>query len=67
MKTRTRSVKGFVYGGKSRSRSARRMKAFVYGGKRSMKSFVYGGKSRRRHNSKRRAKSRSSTMKGFIY
>lgn len=51
MKTRTRSVKGFVYGGK-RSRTARRMKA-----------FVYGGKSRRT----RRTKSRAKTMRGFIY
>lgn len=53
MKTKTRSVKGFVYGG---GRKTRRMKG-----------FVYGGKSRRRHHTKSRSKSRARTMKGFIY
>lgn len=49
---RCRSVKGFIYGGKSRSASRKKtMKGFIYGGKpklhaksrsrRSMKSFIY--------------------------
>lgn len=53
-RTRSRAVKGFVYGGRSRSRarSASRGKT--------MKGFVYGGRSRSRARTRR-------AMRTFVY
>lgn len=54
-RTRSRAVKGFVYGGKSRSRSRNVSKG------KTMKGFVYGGKSRSHSNARTRR-----AMKSFV-
>lgn len=55
-RARSRALKGFVYGGRSRSRSQRVSKG------KTMKGFVYGGRSRTRSNTRTR-----KAMRSFVY